>query len=63
MEICIIYNDKINEIKTIYPDYNDFIDKYFNVYKKSLFELGLYNYNALPMDCRANRYLENYKYI
>ena len=54
------YNEKINELKNIYPDYNDFIDKYFNIYKKPLFELGLYNYNALPKDGRANSYLENY---
>ena len=55
-----IFNSKINEIKNKYTNYKDFIDEYFIKYKSHLFESGYYNYNALPIDCKANSYLENY---
>ena len=37
-----------------FPYVLDFIDKYFIRYKKPFFENGEYNYNDIPIDCRAN---------
>ena len=50
----------LNNIKKNFPYVIDFIDKYFIIYKKPFFENGEYNYNDIPIDCRANSYLENY---
>ena len=55
-----IYYIKINEFKHNLQIFNDFINNYFNVYKRPLLKLGYYNYNALQIDCRANSYIENY---
>ena len=54
------FNNKINDIKCKFPKYTEFIDEYFIKSKYKLFELGCYNYNLLPEDCRSNSYLENY---
>ena len=52
------FNNIVDNIKKNYPYLNDFIDKYFSKYKS--FEIGEYNYNDIPIDCRNNSYLENY---
>ena len=53
------FNSITEYINKQYPYIKYFIDNYFIKYKKINFENEAYNYNKIPIDCRANSYLEN----
>ena len=65
--IPFIYKGKIEIVKKIieetkskYPNYSNFIDNYFINNKMQYFKDNSLNYSIIPDDCRTNNFLENY---
>ena len=56
----VYIDNKLNELKSKYPKYINFLENYFVKNKYIYFKNGNMNYSLIPNDTRSNSYLENY---
>ena len=56
----VYIDNKLNELKSKYPKYVNFLENYFVKNKYIYFKNGNMNYSLIPNDTRSNSYLENY---
>ena len=54
------FDREIKNIKEQYPPYYKALIFHFEMNKRKYFIEGNYNYNLIPLDIRANSYLERY---
>ena len=56
----VYIDNKLNELKSKYPKYVNFLENYFVKNKYIYFKKGNMNYSLIPNDTRSNSYLKNY---